>query len=157
VSHPQQLSTFRIADRLFGIDVGHVQEALKFAPLTRVPLAPPGVGGLLNLRGHIVTALDLRQRLALPPRAPGARPMNLILRAEDGPLSLMVDEIDEVISVDPAWIEPVPATLTGPGSDLLICVLKAPGGLVLVLDAERAVRLGALAEGETAHDRRSGA
>ena len=155
MNHPQQLSTFRIADRWFGIDVGRVQEALRFAPLTRVPLAPAVVAGLINLRGQIVMALDLRQRLALPPRAPGARPMNLILRSADGPTSLMVDEIDEVIAVDPACIEPVPLTLMGPGRELLICVLKAPGGLVLVLDPELAVRVDAADEGDRVHERRS--
>jgi purine-binding chemotaxis protein CheW len=138
----RQLSTFRIADHMFGVDVVRVQEALRFQPLTRVPLAPEQVGGLINLRGQIVTAVDLRRRLALPPRPPGARPMNLILRAGEGLTSLLVDEIDEVIAVDPACLEPVPDTLVGPGRELLSCVLQRPGRLVLVLDADRAVDVG---------------
>jgi purine-binding chemotaxis protein CheW len=137
-----QLSTFRIADRMFGLDVARVQEALRFQPLTRVPLAPDLVGGLINLRGQIVTAVDLRRRLGFAPRPAGARPMNLIVRGTEGPTSLLVDEIDEVISVDPASVEPVPDTLSGPARELLTCVVQRQGRLVLVLDADRAVHLG---------------
>ena len=70
----------RSADQLFGVEVEHVQEVLRYHEMHPVPLAPPAVGGLINLRGQVITAVDLRVRLGLPPRPEGTEPMNVIVR-----------------------------------------------------------------------------
>jgi purine-binding chemotaxis protein CheW len=71
-----QFSTFTVHDLFFGVDVLRVQEVLRFQEMTAVPLAPDVIEGLINLRGHIVTAIDMRRRLHLPPRGEGRTPIN---------------------------------------------------------------------------------
>src|ERR1700683_1522198 len=95
----QQFCTFYVAGQCFGLDVQRVQEINHYAELTRVPLAAPMVRGLINMRGQIVTAVDLRRRLELPARSVVSMPINVVVRTEDGPISLLVDEIGDVIHV----------------------------------------------------------
>jgi purine-binding chemotaxis protein CheW len=87
----KQFCTFFLNDLFFGVEVLQVQEVLRCQPMTRVPLSPPTVRGLINLRGQIVTALDLRHRLELPERDAGSQPMNVVVRSDDGAVSLLVD------------------------------------------------------------------
>src|SRR5579863_8804310 len=84
-----QFATFFVADLFFGVDVLRVQEVLRFQQMTPVPLAPDVIEGLINLRGQIVTAIDMRRRLRLPPRAGEKTPMNMVVRSEDGAVSLL--------------------------------------------------------------------
>ncbi|MFP5204403.1 MAG: chemotaxis protein CheW, partial [Acidobacteriota bacterium] len=100
-----QFSTFFVADLFFGVDVLRVQEVLRFQQMTRVPKAPEVIEGLINLRGQIVTAIDMRRRLQLPPRAGGQAPTNMVVRTDDGAVSLLVDEIGDVLDVDAATYE----------------------------------------------------
>lgn len=137
--------TFRLDRFLFGITVDHVQEVLRFQVMTRVPLAAREVKGLINLRGQIVTALDLRTRLGMPERAGEQTPMNVILRLEGGAVSLLVDAIEDVIEVDQDTFEPPPNQLTGPARELVSGVHKLQNGLLLVLDAPSAAGSAALA------------
>ncbi len=95
----QQLATFYLDNLLFGVEVRQVQEVIRFQEMTRVPLAPPVIQGLINLRGQIVTAVELRHRLALPPREPNRLPMNVVVRTPEGAVSLLVDEIGDVVEV----------------------------------------------------------
>src|SRR4051794_10190615 len=88
-----QFSTFSLAGLLLGVEVLQVQEVIRYQEMTRVPLAPAEVRGLINLRGQIVTAIDLRRRLGLPDRAEHEQPMNVVVRTSDGVISLLVDEI----------------------------------------------------------------
>src|SRR5712691_1623782 len=99
MSMPRQLCTFMVGDLFFGVEVQQVQEVIRYLPMTRVPLAPRVVEGLINLRGQIVTAIDLRRRLELPERAEGQRPMNIVVRTAGGAVSLLVDDIGEVVEV----------------------------------------------------------
>jgi purine-binding chemotaxis protein CheW len=131
-----QLCTFAIDDLLFGVEVTHVQEVIRYQPMTRVPLAPAIIRGLINLRGQIVTALDMRARLELPPRE-GELPMNVVLRTNDGVVSLLVDEIGDVVQPDASAFERVPATIGGPLRDLVDGVYKLDGRLLLLLAVER--------------------
>src|SRR5258708_20604911 len=94
-----QFSTFFVADLFFGVDVLNVQEVLRFQEVTPVPLAPGVIEGLINLRGQIVTAIDMRRRLGLPPREPGVRPMNIVVRTQENSASLQVAEIGDVLDV----------------------------------------------------------
>lgn len=137
----QQLATFYLDRLLFGIEVEKVQEVLRYQEMTRVPLASRAVEGLINLRGQIVTAIDLRQRLELGVREPGALPMNVVVRTDDGAVSLLVDEIGDVLEVDDATFEQPPETVRGVARELLRGVHKLRDELLLVLDTERAVDL----------------
>ena len=136
-----QLSTFFVADLFFGVDVLRVQEVLRFQPMTRVPLAPEVIEGLINLRGQIVTAVDMRKRLRLPPRHEELMPMNMVVRTEDGAVSLLVDEIGDVLDMETgAWERP-PENLDPLTRELIQGVYKLKDRLLLVLDAERAADL----------------
>jgi purine-binding chemotaxis protein CheW len=137
----RQFCTFFVADLFFGVDVLHVQEVLRFQQTTRVPQAPAVVEGLINLRGQIVTAIDMRRRLQLPPRGGDQTPMNIVVRTEDGAVSLLVDEIGDVLDVDAATWERSPENLDPTARDLIRGVYKLKGRLLLVLDTERALDL----------------
>jgi purine-binding chemotaxis protein CheW len=134
-----QLSTFSVDRYSFGIPVAAVQEVIRYQQMTRVPLAPPSIGGLINLRGQVITAIDLRHRLGLPPRPEGALPVNVVVRTQDGAVSLLVDRIDEVVHASSDDFEAPPDTLTGQGRQLVLGAYKLPGHLLLALDVPRAV------------------
>src|SRR3569832_2681021 len=95
-----QYSTFYLDGLFFGIEVEKVQEVIRYQEMTRVPLASSVVQGLINLRGQIVTAIDLRRRLDLKPRPDGELPMNVVVRSDDGAVSLLVDEIGDVLEIE---------------------------------------------------------
>ncbi len=131
---PHQLCTFLLDGILLGVDVKYVQEVLRLQEMTPVPLAPDVISGLINLRGHIVTALDLRTRLDLAPRPPGVEPVNVVVRHGDSTVSLLVDDIGDVVTVDPATYEPTPATLDGRLKSVVRGVYKLRGELLLLMD-----------------------
>jgi purine-binding chemotaxis protein CheW len=137
----RQLCTFHLGRHHLGIDVTQVQEVIRPQTLTAVPLAPREVLGLINLRGQIVTALDLRRRLGLADRAGDEAPMNVVIRTADGTLSLLVDRIGDVVEVDEADFEPPPDTLDGRHRQLLRGTYKLDHGLLSVLDTDRVVDL----------------
>jgi purine-binding chemotaxis protein CheW len=145
----RQLCTFFVDGLQFGIDVRRVQEVIRDQPMTPVPLAPPMVQGLINLRGQIVTAIELRHRLGLAPRPTGELPINVVVRHDDGVVSLLVDEIGDVVEVDENSYEPPPETLSAESKSLITGVYKLEQQLLLLLNTELAVRLslGASAEG----------
>jgi purine-binding chemotaxis protein CheW len=118
-----------------------VQEVIRYQETTRVPLAPPEVAGLINLRGQIVTAIDLRRRLGLGARPAEDAPLNVVVRADDGAVSLLVDEIGDVLKVPETLFEPPPATLKGPARELIRGAYKLDGRLLLILDVERSVNI----------------
>jgi purine-binding chemotaxis protein CheW len=134
----RQYCTFYLDGHFLGIGVKEVQEVLKYQYMTEVPLADAEVAGLINLRGQIVTALDLRKVMGL-----GARkeklPMNIVVRSDDGPLSLLVDEIGDVVEVEKDSFEDPPETLEVSFRHLIKGVYKLQEKLMLVLDLDRAV------------------
>jgi purine-binding chemotaxis protein CheW len=135
----KQFATFYLDRLLFGVEVGKVQEVIRYQEMTRVPLAPSVVTGLINLRGQIVTALDLRRRLELAERAADRLPMNVVVRAGDEAVSLLVDEIGDVLEVEDESFEPPPETLKGIARELIRGAYKLKDRLLLVLDTEKAV------------------
>lgn len=147
---PRQVATFMLDQLYFGVEVLKVQEVIKHQELTRIPLAPPVVEGLINLRGQIVTAIELRRRLGLPDRSSDALPMNVVVRTADGVVSLLVDEIGDVLEVEPSQYETAPDTLAGPTRDLVRGVFKLKDRLLLLLDEERA----AMVDGHGGSDHR---
>jgi purine-binding chemotaxis protein CheW len=126
-----------VADLIFGVDVLHVQEVLRIQPMTVVPQAPSIIEGLINLRGQIVTAIDMRRRLGLPARTDDKPPMNIVVRTSDGAVSLLVDEIGDVLQMDESTYERPPENLNGVARELIRGVYKLKDQLVLVLDEER--------------------
>jgi purine-binding chemotaxis protein CheW len=135
----RQFCTFYVNQQYYGIDVLHVQEIVRSQPLTRVPLASPMVRGLMNLRGQIVTAIDMRRRLALPERDEEREPINVVLQTGDGAVALLVDEIGDVLEVDEQQFEHPPETLRGPSRDLIQGAYKLPGELLVILDPQQVV------------------
>jgi purine-binding chemotaxis protein CheW len=121
--------------------VQQVQEVIRYQEMTRVPLAAPAIRGLINLRGQIVTAIDLRRRLEMPERPADRLPMNVVIRDNDGAVSLLVDEIGDVQEVDAESFERAPEMLQGIGRDLIRGVHKLQDGLLLVLDTQKTVHL----------------
>ncbi len=143
MADPRQYCTFQVGAYFFGVDVTRVQEVLRFQPLTHVPLAPGEVCGLINLRGQIITTIDLRRRLRLPDRAAGARPTNLLISTSEGAVSFQVDQIEDVIDVDAASIEPPPEMLDPGVRRCIAGVSKQRDRLLLILDEVRAMDLAA--------------
>src|SRR5215211_1323390 len=127
----RQFATFEVADQLFGVEVHTVQEVLSYNQYTPVPLAPPAVGGLFNLRGQVIAAVDLRVQLGLPPRDLDGPAMNVIVRTEDESVSLLVDRIGEVVDLSEDAFEPPPDTLHGPSRELINGAFKLDGRLML--------------------------
>lgn len=136
-----QFSTFLLDKLLFGVDLRQVQEVIRFQQMTRVPLAPDVVSGLINLRGQIVTAVDLRKRLEMSPAPEGSLPVNVVIRNEDGAVSLLVDEIGDVLEVEQESFEEPPETLRGPVRAMIRGVHKLNNRLMHVLDAEKACQM----------------
>src|SRR5512139_3163076 len=134
-----QYATFEVADQLFGVDVAKVQEVLRFHEYTRVPLAPTAVGGLFNLRGQVIAAVDLRVQLGLPPRDMDEPSMNVIVSEGEEWISLLVDHIGEVIELDEDAFEPPPDTLGGRARSFILGAFKLSDRLMLALDAGRAI------------------
>ncbi|WP_321476869.1 chemotaxis protein CheW [uncultured Paludibaculum sp.] len=134
-----QFATFFVDDLFFGIDVLNVQEVLRHQDLTSVPLAPTVVKGLINLRGQIVTAVDMRGRLGLPPREDQEAAMNMVVRVQEGAVSLLVDEIGDVLEVAQSTYERPPDNLEATARELIQGVFKLKDRLLLILDTERTV------------------
>jgi purine-binding chemotaxis protein CheW len=134
----RQFCTFYLGERYYGLDVLRVQEIVRSQPLTRVPLAHPMVRGLINLRGQIVTALDLRLRLGLPPLEAG-EPMNVVVQTSEGAVSLLVDEVGDVLEVADEQFEPPPDTLRQSSRDMIQGAYKLAGQLLVILDADRVI------------------
>ncbi|MCE9607633.1 MAG: chemotaxis protein CheW [Planctomycetia bacterium] len=147
----RQFCTFYVDDLFLGIDVQQIQEVIRYQTMTRVPLAPAAISGLINLRGQIVTAIDLRRRLGAPLRQPDQPPMNVVVRDGENAVSLLVDRIGDVLEVDDELFESPPSTVRADVRGLITGAYKLPDRLLLVLDRGRA-----LAESDGAETRLAG-
>jgi purine-binding chemotaxis protein CheW len=136
-----QYCTFFLDRHFLGVEVETVQEVLRYQKITRVPLGPRVAEGLMNLRGQIVTAIDLRKRLEMPERAADVQPVNLVVRTKGGVISLLVDEIGDVLDVPADLFEAPPETLKGSLRDLIRGSFKLKDRLLLALNAEEAVKV----------------
>jgi purine-binding chemotaxis protein CheW len=135
----KRYASCRVGDLLVGVAVDAVQEVTASAELTPVPLAPPVVRGLVNLRGRIVTAIDLRRSLHLVDRPADQLPINVILQTDGGSIGLLVDAVGDVLDVDEDDCKPPPETLPGQLRELMTGAYRLDGGLLLVLNTERVV------------------
>jgi purine-binding chemotaxis protein CheW len=145
-----QFATFFVDNLLFGVEVLRVQEVLRYQEMTSVPRAPDVIEGLINLRGQIVTAIDMRRRLGLTPRTTERPPMNVVVRSDDGAVSLLVDEIGDVLEVDDSAFEVAPENVDARIKELTTGMYKLKDRLLLILDTRRAIDVGAAAGAERA-------
>ena len=136
----RQLSSFVVDGQLFGVDVAHVQEVIRPQPLTKVPLAPSSVLGLMNLRGQVVTVLDLRARLELP-AYDGAAAATIVCRSGDDVIGLLVDAVGDVVDATSEQFDPPPETLPPARRRVVRGTYQLPDRLLLELDVEHTVRL----------------
>ena len=146
MAHTSQFCTFYLDKLMFGVELKGVQEVIRSLDMTKVPLAPAVVSGLINLRGQIVTAVDLRRRLELEPRPANMSARNVVVRSEDGAVSLLVDEIGDVVEVEETSFEPPPETLRGSVRAMILGVHKLNDRLLHVLDIEKACQMTEVAE-----------
>lgn len=137
----QQYVTLTVAGQLCGIPVLGVRDVLADQTIARIPLAPAEVAGSLNLRGRIVTAIDLRRRLNLPPADPRARRMSVVTELGGELYALLVDQVAEVMSLPAAAFEPCPPTLPAVWAEHSRGVYRLEGRLLVVLDVARLLDL----------------
>ena len=128
-----EVVTFRVGDQWFGVAVLRVQEVIGQQRIARVPLAEPGIAGLLNLRGQIVTAIDLHHRLEIS-RGTSESLMNVVVRDGDELFALIVDEVGDVAAVPPDTLEPLPPNLDGAWARICTGVVRMDQGLLAVVD-----------------------
>ncbi|HTU48966.1 MAG TPA: chemotaxis protein CheW [Acidobacteriaceae bacterium] len=136
MSDRQQFATFFLGDSYFGVEVERVQEILRSQEMTPVPLSSPVVRGLINLRGQIVTAIDLRRQLGLPARTDARPLMNVVVRSSGGGVSLLVDDIGDVVEAEESSFERPPDTLDDDAQKMIRGVHKLNERLMHVLDTE---------------------
>lgn len=129
--------TFFIGDQFYGIPVADVQEVLQSQPLTRAPLAPAAVAGLMNLRGQIVTAVDVSRVLRSETAQQTEDKMNLVIRHESSEVSLLVDRIGDVVPVNEEAVERPPETLQGVAREFIRGISALEGKLLLLVDVHR--------------------
>jgi len=132
-----QLSTFHVGKYLFGVDVSLVQEVVRLQSITPVPLASPEIAGLINLRGEVLTAIDLRVRMGMAKAVSDRDPVNVVIRVDNEPVSLLVDEIGGVLEVAQVPFEQTPSTVDERVRDLLLGAYTLPDRLLLALNARR--------------------
>lgn len=133
----EEFVTFTIVDQLFGIPVLKVQDILSAHRITRIPLAPPEIAGSLNLRGRIVTAIDVRLRLGLEPRDREASAMSIVVEHKNDLYSLLVDAVGEVLALSPDEFERNPPTLDARLRVYSDGIYRLNDQLLVVLDVTR--------------------
>jgi len=137
MSEIKQYCTFYLGPALFGVEVTRVQEVIRHQEMTAVPLAPAAVRGLINLRGSIVSCIDLRTRFGMEKAPDGVLPSNVVTQTAGGLVSLQVDRIGDVVEVTEETMEQPPETLQGEARKLIHSVHKLNGSLLRTLDIER--------------------
>lgn len=128
--------TVTIGHQLFGLPIARVQDVFTPGRMTRVPLAPPEIAGVLNLRGRIVTAIDMRRRLDLNERNAGSEPMAVGIEIDGESYGLIVDGVGEVMKL-PQEHEPVPVNLDTRLASVASGIHRLDGHLLVVLDVDR--------------------
>ena len=136
-----QFATFNIGELLFGVDVHDVQEVIRFQPMTPVPLTSPVIRGLINLRGQIITAIDMRRRLNSNGGTKDEDTMNVIVQLDEERVSLVVDSVGDVLELSHDSFEPIPANVVGELRNLVKGVHKLSDKLLLVLNTKAALTL----------------
>jgi len=147
--HTGQFCTFYLDQLLFGVESQKIQEVVPYRALRPVPLAPAAVCGLMNLRGQVVVALELRRQLDLPERPEHMTPVCLVMRASEGSVCPLADEVGNVVEVADDTFEPAPETLSPRLRSMIRGVHKLERQLMHVLDTDQACEVQALSEGRS--------
>jgi purine-binding chemotaxis protein CheW len=137
--------SFTVAGQMFGISVLEVQDILVPTKIASVPLAKPEIRGSINLRGRIVTVIDVRSRLGLPKRESEAsgRQMGVTVETGHDLYTLLVDEVGDVISLKTSLLEPNPSTLDAVWRDFAAGVFRVDNRLMVVLDVQHMLEINA--------------
>lgn len=136
-----ELATFYVGDALCGMDILKVQEINKLMEMTKVPQAPKYMTGILNLRGQIVTIIDLGKKLGLGETELGDDPRNIIVNAPSEHIGLLVRRLSDVVMADPDKIEPAPANMAGIQGNFFTGVYKTETKLIGILDVEEVLKM----------------
>ena len=134
-----QFCTFYLGKNLYGIDVLEVQEVIRQQEVTKVPLAPAVIRGLINLRGNIVSTIDMRRLLKMEPFESEEQSINVITRVAGGLVSLLVDQVGDVIDAPEDRLESLPATVKTEAQKIITKVCKLPGNLLMILNPSRII------------------
>lgn len=129
--------TFMLAGQLFGVSVLQVNDVLRSQKTTRTPLAPPTIAGIMNLRGRIVTVIDVRRCLNQSPASEGSGGMSVVVEQNGELFSLIIDAVGDVLTLDEDNIEPIPPTLDAAWSAVAAGVYKLPDQLLVTLDVKK--------------------
>jgi purine-binding chemotaxis protein CheW len=143
----RQFCTFYLNHLLFGVESQKIQEVVTYRELRPIPLAPPVVSGLMNLRGQVVVALELRRQLELPERPADMTPICLVVHSAGGTVCLLADEVGNVVDVEDETFEPSPQTLSARLRSVILGVHKLEGQLMHVLDTDQACEIQAVSQG----------
>ena len=133
----QDFLTLYIANQLFGIPVLQVQDVLGSQKVTRIPLAPPEVAGALNLRGRIVTAINVRKRLGIEARAERRNEMSVVVDHQNELYSLIIDKVGDVLALKDSSFEANPPTLDPVWRDISAGIYRLDKELLVVLDVPK--------------------
>jgi purine-binding chemotaxis protein CheW len=134
--------TMTVGGQLCGIPVLNVRDIIVTPEMTRIPLAPPEIAGSMNLRGRIVTGIDLRRRLKLPPQAAGEKGMSVVVEHQGELYSVVVDTVREVAEFDDRQLEPNPPTMEATWREISCGIYRLHSELLLVLDKQRLLTIG---------------
>ncbi len=133
--------TVTVCGQNFGVPVLDVRDVIDPVRIDTVPLAPPEVAGVLNLRGRIVTAVELRMQLGMPHRADADRHMSVIVEHDSELYAILVDDVGDVLWLPRAGLEPPPVTLAAQWRDLCSGLHRLDGDLLLILSVEKTLAL----------------
>ncbi len=140
-----------IAGQRFGIPVLQVQDVLREQTVTKIPLSPPEVSGSLNLRGRIVTAINVRCRLNLPDIEDDAETMSVVIEHESELFSLIIDSVGDVLGIDSDLIEKSPSTLDSTWRDISTGIYQLENELLVIMDVSKLLNnIGANSSNEVA-------
>ena len=142
-----QLLTFMLADQLFGVPVLQVNDVLGPQKMTLAPLAPASIAGVMNLRGRIVTAIDVRNCLGQPPRAKDAKSMSVVVDQGGELFSLMIDSVGDVLMLSKETFENVPATLNPAWRNVSSGIHKLKDHILVILDVSQLLKLASSKKG----------
>ncbi len=136
--------TFTLADQLFGVSVLQVNDVLSSQKITRAPLSPYSIAGIMNLRGRIVTAIDVRRCLGQNPRAEGEESMSVVIEQGGELFSLIIDAVGDVLTLNPGSLEKVPATLSPAWRSVASSIHKLQDKLLVILDVKQLLEMAKL-------------
>lgn len=137
--------TFFLGAEEYGMEILAVHEIIGVLPITRVPRTPPFVRGVINLRGRVISILDLRRKFDLPAVEPGPTSCIIVVAAHAAHVGLLVDRVSEVADIAPNDIEPTPPLGAGVQTDYLVGIAKSAARVRLLLDISRVIDAGDVA------------